>query len=124
MKTWPKDGPRLLWRVALGGGFSSVVVGDGRLFAQTKDKNEEVDLCLDAATGKELWRYTYKCDYRAHPSFTGGGMPASRTGPRATPVVADGRTYMLGATGVLVCLEAKTGKLIWQQDLLKVGHRQ
>src|SRR5262249_5500249 len=70
---------------------------------------------------KDVWRYRYHCDYAAHKTFTGGGMPASRTGPRATPAVDAGRVYALGATGILLCLEAKTGKKVWQQDLLKLA---
>jgi outer membrane protein assembly factor BamB len=105
----------------LSGGFSSVVVADGLLFTQTKQKNQEVVVCLDAATGQDIWRYFYECDYAAHRSFTGGGMPASRTGPRATPAVDGDRVYTLGATGILLCLEAKTGKKVWQQDLLQLA---
>jgi len=123
LKEWPNGGPRQLWKAQLSGGFSSVVVADGRVFTQTKEKNEEIVVCLEAATGKELWRYRYDCDYAAHPTFTGGGMPASRTGPRATPAVDGDRVYTLGATGILLCLEAKTGKKIWQQDLLKIAGR-
>jgi outer membrane protein assembly factor BamB len=120
---WPSDGPRQLWKAKLSGGFSSVVVVDGRVFTQTKEKNEEVVVCLDAATGQDIWRYRYDCDYAAHKTFTGGGMPASRTGPRATPAVDGDRVYALGATGTLLCLEAKTGQKVWQEDLLKLADR-
>ncbi len=121
---WPKDGPRQLWKVELSGGFSSVVVADGRLFTQTKEKNQEVVVCLDPATGRDLWRHRYDCDYTLHPTFTGGGRPRSRTGPRATPTVDGEQVYTVGATGILLCLEAKTGKQIWQQDLLKIAGRK
>jgi outer membrane protein assembly factor BamB len=124
LKAWPKDGPRRLWKADLAGGFSSAAVADGRVFTQTREKNQEVVVCLDAATGKDLWRYRYDCDYDAHPTFNGGFPPGKyRTGPRATPTVADGRVYALGATGTLLCLEAKTGKRVWRQDLLKLGGR-
>jgi outer membrane protein assembly factor BamB len=120
---WPKEGPRRLWKVELSGGFSSVAVAEGKLFTQTKEKNQEIVLCLEAASGKELWRFSYDCDYGAHRSFTGGGMPKSRTGPRATPTVDGDRIYSVGATGILLCLDAKTGKKVWQQDLLKIADR-
>jgi outer membrane protein assembly factor BamB len=124
LKTWPEDGPRQLWKVPLGGGFSAVAVAQGRLFIQTKEKNQEVVLCLDPASGRQLWRYGYDCDYAAYPSFTGGGMPKSRTGPRATPTVDGDRVYAQGATGMLLCLEAQTGRRVWQQDLLKLAERE
>jgi outer membrane protein assembly factor BamB len=120
---WPKGGPRRLWEIPLSGGFSSVAVADGKLFTLTKEGNQEVVLCLNAATGGERWRYRYDCDYKAHRTFTGGGMPASRTGPRATPAVDGGRLYTLGATGILLCLDTKTGGLVWRQDLLQVAGR-
>jgi outer membrane protein assembly factor BamB len=123
LNEWPKGGPRQIWKVALSGGFSSVVVADGKVVTQTKDKTQEVVVCLDAATGKERWSFRYDCDYAAHPTFTGGGMPSSRTGPRSTPVVDGDHIYSLGATGILLCLEAQTGRKVWQQDLLKVAGR-
>src|SRR6516162_11437001 len=61
LSAWPKDGPRRLWKAKLSGGFSAVVVADGRLITQTKEKNEEVVACLDPATGRDLWRYRYDC---------------------------------------------------------------
>src|SRR6516225_10416803 len=69
---WPKDGPRQLWKAPLSGGFSSVAVAEGRVFTQTKEKDQEVVVCLDAATGHDVWRYRYDCDYAAHKTFTGG----------------------------------------------------
>ena len=119
LKEWPKDGPRQLWQVGLAGGFSSVAVADGRVFTQTKEGNQEIVVCLDAATGKELWRYRYDADYDAHVTFTSGPRPDTRTGPRATPTVDGDRVYIMGATGILASLEAKTGKKIWQQDMLR-----
>jgi outer membrane protein assembly factor BamB len=121
LKEWPADGPRQLWNVKLGGGFSDVVVADGRLFTQTRDGKQEVVLCFDPATGKEVWRYGYDCDYKDYPSFTGGGMPASRTGPRSTPTVDGDRLYAQGATGVLLCLDVRSGKKVWEQSLLKLS---
>jgi hypothetical protein len=61
LKVWPKDGPAQLWKVDLSGGFSSVAVVEGRLFTQTREKSQEIVLCLEAATGRELWRYRYDC---------------------------------------------------------------
>jgi outer membrane protein assembly factor BamB len=41
------------------------------------------------------------------------------TGPRATPTVADGKVYTLGAEGNLICLDAEKGKLLWSHDFKK-----
>jgi outer membrane protein assembly factor BamB len=121
LKQWPAEGPKKLWSAPLSGGFSSMIVFDGKVCTQTRENKQEVVLCLDAATGKEVWRYKYDADYDAHPSFSGGPVPESRSGPRGTPAVDGDRMYTVGATGIVHCLNAKTGKKIWQQDLIAIG---
>jgi outer membrane protein assembly factor BamB len=78
-----------------------------------RDGPEERVVCLDAAKGDELWAYRYPADY--HRVDYGSG-------PRATPTVHDGRVYTVGATGILLCLEAKPAdgkpKALWQHDLV------
>jgi outer membrane protein assembly factor BamB len=123
LKDWPPEAPRQLWKADLSGGFSTVAVAGGRVVTQTKKNDREIVLCLDAATGREVWHYDYPCDYATYASFTGGGRPAARTGPRATPAVDQGSVYTLGATGILLCLDGKTGRKVWRQDLLRVGDR-
>src|SRR5438874_4981079 len=51
-------------------------------------------------------------------------MPKSRAGPRATPTIDGDRVYTQGASGILLCLETKTGSVVWQQDLLKIAGRE
>ena len=67
-------------------------------------------LCLDEATGEELWKHEYPVKYDI-------SYPA---GPRCTPNVHQGKVYMLGAVGNLSCLDAKTGQEIWSKDLPKL----
>jgi len=56
LQEWPQEGPRQLGKAPLSGGFSSVAVVGGRVFTPTKEKGQEVVACLDAATGKDVWR--------------------------------------------------------------------
>ena len=72
-------------------------------------KSTERVLCLDAKTGKELWKHEYDCPYQI-------SYPA---GPRCTPTVHDGKVYALGAMGDLYCLDAETGKSIWSKNFPK-----
>jgi outer membrane protein assembly factor BamB len=68
-----------------------------------------VTLCLDARDGRELWRAKY-----AAQAVTGA---ASRhPGPRSSPAVAEGKVVTLGVGGVLSCLEAASGKVVWRKD--------
>jgi outer membrane protein assembly factor BamB len=110
---WKNEGPpRVLWREAVGQGYSSPVVAGGRVFLHTgvKDKEEEKVVALDAITGKQLWKDSY-----ARPAF----KSVLGKGPRATPTVAGKRLYTIGINGLLSCYEVEKGKRLWQVDLYK-----
>jgi formylglycine-generating enzyme required for sulfatase activity/outer membrane protein assembly factor BamB len=110
---WPETGLRCYWRQPIGGGYAGVAVAGGRVYVmdhQPGPKEEERVLGLDAATGQPLWSYSYAVTY---------GKLEFGNGPRATPTVADGRLYTLGAFGRLLCFEAATGKLFWSVDLVR-----
>jgi outer membrane protein assembly factor BamB len=118
LKTWPAAGPPVIWKAALSGGYSGIAVAQGRLFTHTaKNKKEEIVLCLDAATGKELWRYRYACDYDRVITL----RENFDHGPRATPAVDGNRVYTIGTTGIVLCLDAPSGKKIWEGDLLQMA---
>jgi outer membrane protein assembly factor BamB len=107
-KTWPKELTRK-WKVSVGlGDASPVLVGD-KLYAFTRQGGDEVILCLDAGSGKELWKDKYPA--------VAVTRPADRhPGPRSTPAVADGKVCTLGVGGVLSCLDAGSGQVVWRKD--------
>jgi outer membrane protein assembly factor BamB len=127
LKTFPKDGPKVLWRTAIAGGYAGPAVAGGKVYVtdrvlakgamnpkdpfdnKTVVKSTERVLCLDAKTGKEIWKHEYECPYQI-------SYPA---GPRCTPTVHDGKVYTLGAMGHLFCLEADSGKVVWSKDFPK-----
>lgn len=112
---WTTEPPRLLWRTPLTNGLSSVTVSDGRVFTQVRTGSArgstEQCVALDAATGRILW--AAPVDTANYPD---GGV-GDDDGPRSTPVVRDGRVYVLGSYLKLHCLEAATGAAIWSKDL-------
>jgi outer membrane protein assembly factor BamB len=110
LSTWPAKGPEVVWRVPIGLGYSSMAIADGRLFTQFQKGDEEVAVCLDAGTGKELWRLAYPGKYATDPTYG----PC----PRATPTVDGERVYFVGGGGLVHCLAIADGKLIWKKDLL------
>jgi outer membrane protein assembly factor BamB len=121
LKGWPEGGPRVLWTAELSGGFSAVAVAGGRLYTHTaRGKKEEIVLCLDAATGKELWRHRYPCDYDRLVML----RENYDSGPRATPAVDGAFVYTIGTSGTVLCLEARTGQQVWQRDLLEMAGRK
>jgi outer membrane protein assembly factor BamB len=99
------------WRVPVGEGHSSPVVAGGLVFLHSKvaDRDAERVQAFDARTGKPRWEQTYD-----KPKF----QTLFGDGPRATPVVHDGRVYTFGITGTLACWEAATGKPVWKTEIL------
>lgn len=119
----PWAGPlKVRWRVKAGEGHSApVVVGNMVIIsaassvgidddAETRAKYEYVT-AFDAGTGEVRW--VARMDKKPFQSQFGNG-------PRATPVVADGRVFALGVTGTLASFDLATGKLLADQvDLIE-----
>ena len=85
---WPKELTQR-WKTTVGLGDSTPALVGDKLYVFTRQGNEEVTLCLDASSGKELWKDKYAAE-----AATG---PASRhPGPRSSPAVAEGKVVTLG----------------------------
>jgi outer membrane protein assembly factor BamB len=104
----PKAGPPLVWKRAVGQGFSGPVVAAGKLVLFHRTGDKETVECLEAATGREVWRFEYPTGYRDDFGFD--------EGPRSTPAIVSGRVYTFGAEGMLHCLDFATGKKLWAVD--------
>jgi outer membrane protein assembly factor BamB len=132
LSAWPKQGPKLLWSArdvnkgtSVGAGYSSLAIANGRIYTMgeregpknpadaKKGKGERAIhlVCLDEATGKEIWAT------KVGPLFGDGG-------PRGTPTIDGNRIYCLSPyernekqTGFLNCVDATSGKLLWQKDM-------
>lgn len=112
-QAWPKA-LKEEWRVSVGIGHSSPVIANGRIYIFTRQDEAEVLLCLDAASGKEIWKSSQPISYEMHPAAKGHGK-----GPKSTPIVSNRNVYTLGITGILSCHDARTGKLKWRQEFSK-----
>ena len=108
--SWPAGGLQQLWKQPVGGGYASFVIAEGRAFTIEQRRNQEVVAAYDVETGRELWTHGWNAEFR---ESLGGD------GPRATPTWHEGRVYALGAEGEFRCLDAKTGKLIWNRNILR-----
>jgi outer membrane protein assembly factor BamB len=109
LKSWPESGPKVLWRVQLGDGYSGISVAGQRVYTMFGNADGEYLICLGAADGKELWRVRLDSD---RADDMGGG-------PRATPTLDGGTVYALGARAVLAAVDASDGKVLWRKDLKK-----
>lgn len=110
---WPKA-LKEEWKVTVGVGHSSPVESNGRIYVFARQGEEEVLLCLDSVSGKEIWRSSQAISYQMHPAAVGHGK-----GPKATPVVSNGSVYTFGISGVLSAHDARTGKLKWRHEFSK-----
>lgn len=106
---WAKSPPKLLWKQPVGGGYASFVVADGLAFTIEQRREQEAVTAYDITTGQEIWKHSYAAHFEE---------PMGGEGPRASPVWHAGRLYTLGGAGQFRCLEAATGKLLWQHDVL------
>ncbi len=107
LAAWPEGGPPELWRKPLGQAFSGLAVVGGRLYSATSDGDLDYAICLDAASGEEIWRTAIG------PVW----INDFGNGPRSTPTVADGGVYLLSGQGHLAALSAEDGRLRWSSDL-------
>jgi len=104
--------PPLLWSHTLtGGSMAGLAVQDGRIITADKSLDGQSDVwrCLDADTGRELWKLAY-----AAP----GKMDFTNTA-RANPVVHGPLAYLLGAFGHLHCVRLSDGKVIWKKNMVR-----
>jgi outer membrane protein assembly factor BamB len=108
LESWPKDGPRLLWKAQdLGDGYSGPAIVGDRLYIQGQQGGQQFVMAYDVHSGKQLWKTP------AGKSFNGD----RGNGPRGTPTVDGARLYALSADGTLVCLETAGGKRVWELNL-------
>ncbi|HEX8492050.1 MAG TPA: PQQ-binding-like beta-propeller repeat protein [Pyrinomonadaceae bacterium] len=109
-QSWPKA-LREQWKVTVGIGHSSPLLVNGRIYVFARNTEEEVLSCLDATSGKEIWKSAHAVSYEMNPAATGHGK-----GPKSTPVFNNNRVYTLGISGHLSCHDARTGKVLWRKD--------
>ncbi|HEY7115200.1 MAG TPA: PQQ-binding-like beta-propeller repeat protein [Tepidisphaeraceae bacterium] len=124
LTAFPPGGPRVLWRAAVGGGYSGVAVAGNKVVvtdrllkdgvANPKDPfnrdaipGQERVQCIDDANGKVLWHVEYDCPYTI----------SYAVGPRATPAIDADRVYTLGAQGDVHCIDLNSGNVLWRRKL-------
>jgi outer membrane protein assembly factor BamB len=107
------NNPLVKWKQKIGRGYSGIaVVGKylytmGYLRGKSATWGLDIVYCLDVETGKEVWTLTYPCSL---PEYAG---------PRATPLVDEGKVYTLSHDGQLYCLDAGSGAVFWFVDVEK-----
>lgn len=101
--------PRV-WSTPIGEGYGGPSVADGRVYVMDRLRDEQLErvLCLDAESGRVLWKHEYEARYSI-------SYPA---GPRCTPVIDGDRVYVVGAMGHMFCLRTGDGSVVWQKSFV------
>ena len=120
LSQFPDDGLKPAWSVKIGSGYSGPVVSDGCVYVTDylpkpeARKMEAIErlVCLDEQTGETKWTTEWETHYRRQ-------MASYATGPRATPLVTNGLVFVLGSTGRILAIDAKSGGVKWKHDALE-----
>lgn len=100
--------PKVVWEAEVGLGFSSFVIAEGRVLTTGHADDQDTVYCLDAKTGKEVWKHSYAADL---------GDKYYEGGTSATPTIDGDKVYHLSRWGDLFCFEAATGKVVWNKNV-------
>ena len=99
----------VLWRAKVGVGFSTVSVKGNRVLTMGNKDGVDTVWCLDAESGEELWKHSYKCEL--DPRYYEGG-------PSATPTIDGNDVFTLSKKGHAFCLDLESGDVRWKRDLI------
>jgi outer membrane protein assembly factor BamB len=105
---WPEKLTKK-WSVEVGDGVGTPALADGKLYVFTRQGGAEVVRCLNAESGKEVWKEKYDAEFK-------GKADSGYSGPRSSPAVADGTVVTFGVNGTLTARKASTGEKLWQVD--------
>ena len=108
MTDWGPCGPPVVWHCPLGSGYGIGSVAGGRFYLFDRHEDRVRLRSLDAATGEPSWKFEYESDYVDLLNYNDG--------PRSSPVIDDGLVYIFGAGGMLHCVRADDGSLVWKVD--------
>ena len=108
-RSWDQSPPVVVWRQPIGAGWSSFSAAAGLAVTMEQRDKTEMVTCYQVKTGELVWWHGVA---GRHRTIQGGA------GPRSTPTIHDGKVYAVGANGWLHCLNASTGGLIWERNLL------
>jgi len=106
---WGDTGLKLLWQTRLGTSYGAPTIAGGRLMQFDRFGDKSRLYCLNAETGKELWRHEFPTQYEDLYQYNNG--------PRCSPVIDGDRVYAYAVDGVLACCGATDGKPLWQKNL-------
>ena len=107
LRSWPAEGPKVLWTIPLGEGFGGAAVSEGKVYVYDRVEDKTNILrCLDINTGKEEWTFSNEAPGKV-----------SFNGTRSVPTIDGNRIYICEPFGNFHCLDKNTHKVLWQKNI-------
>lgn len=114
---WQEHAPVERWRCPVGAGWSAFAIVGDYAITQEQRGEQELVVCYRVSTNKSDGEVVWTHADRVRFDPVGAGA-LGYVGPRATPTIHDGRVLTMGATGIVNCLQATSGKKLWSHDTL------
>lgn len=107
LRSWPHEGPKVLWTVPLGEGFGGPAISEGKVYVYDRvDDKTNILRCLDLMTGQEEWTFSHESP---------GSV--SYDGSRSVPTIDGNRIYICGVFGNFHCVDKNTHTALWQKNV-------
>ncbi len=109
-RTWPTDGPKVLWSIELGQGYAGAAIANGAVYVLDYDKGEQCDVlrCLSADDGKDIWKFSYPAKVKPNHGMS-----------RTVPAVTEKYVVTIGPLCNVACVDALNGEMLWSKDLVR-----
>lgn len=107
LKQWTESGPELLWHYdELGPGHASAAVTSNMVYtAGTSPEGMGFVVALNHS-GEVIWKTDFGTEWMENWE-----------GARSTPLIYEGKLYIMSSFGKLVCMDADKGSVNWTVDL-------
>jgi outer membrane protein assembly factor BamB len=109
-RTWPKEGPPVLWSVDVGEGYAGAAILNGRVYIIDYDQKNRRDVirCMSLEDGRDIWRYSYPVKLKRWHGMS-----------RTVPTVTQKYIVTMGPKCHVTCLDSATGEFKWMINLVK-----
>jgi len=108
-RTFPAGGPKVIWKIEVGAGYGGAAIQDSKVYILDRNAGRtDVLRCLDLATGKDEWSYSYPAPGKV-----------SHDGSRSVPTVDDKYVFTVGCFGQVCCISKQTHKPVWSKNIMK-----
>ena len=110
LRTWPAGGPKVLWKIPVCEGYAGAAIKDARVYLNdyNAEKKEHLVRCISIADGKDIWQWSYAVEIRPNHAIT-----------RTVPAIGTRLVFSLDPKCRFHALDIKTGKLVWQKNLVQ-----